>query len=1839
MRPLQAVVAICLVLSISAHPENIEDVKELPQSKEPVVEAEESEPQARKERCTTCTGSVKLGFKPNDVLAALQAIPGAEIHTQSSYESCTSDKGCAGLKVKDGRVIEKFGNVDAFKAAAAADSGNEFTFHAGGALGNVFEGGIPDGGPFWWMNQNSPFKAGAAGGNFEKFSKSSSSFTSSGSGAAGAAPLLGGAVVDIAANPFLNGAFAAGADGKPQVQSSSFESSSFSTSSKGDVDLTKNPFLNGGIKFGQTGFAAQGGFGAGGAQFGAGATGAGAQSGQGSGQFGASQSQSAFSAASNNAFGAQGNQGFNAGAGNSGSSGSGQGAFGGQFSGASYNAASKFGSAGYTGSSPSPFTASTAGSNVNLIQNSQKASEFDFEQQQQTQQNIDEAFQSTGNVHAHEHSGGELQQTCSGQGYVCVHKAQCNNGVVNMNGAGVLQARTQKQYCNTKTEICCRIEVPALSGAGSLQGSLGVGSATFQGSGSQGSGLFVSGQASQAGQSAQSGQSGQGFGAGQSGSAFGQGTTAFNAQGQGTTAFNAQGQGQSSFESSRGQSAFESGRGQSAFESGQSGRGQSAFESGQSGRGQSAFESGRGQSASESGRGQSGFDSRGQGAFERGRGTQSTFESRGQSTFESGRGTAFDSRGQSAFGAGRDQGTFGSGRDQGAFGTGQTTFRETQTSTTFGANNFGSSNGGNRGTFGQGTQTNQGAGAFEGSATFGAGQGGSGTGSFGSNTGSSSFGAQGTQTSSTFGSNTNTNTNRGTGFESGFGTNKFGASGTFGTGFSTVAPATSGNRFGTNNQVFKTSQTNFVETDSFSAGSEVAGVFRPGAGPGLKPGLPYLPPVDSVNQPTIISSTAVPAIVTTQRPFTTVRPTTPKPYLPPVPSTNAPGYLPPVQGDSSNYNPSVVNPPRPPTYTEGGILLDQNRQPAINNPATPAGCAAALKCTPIEFCTAEGVISNTTVVLTRDQEAYRVPLTDCKDLQSGQIGKCCRDPLYTDPWPTNQLGKWVPGVFGGNDGKYVPDSKGSGSNNPRLTVTARPDQTRPVTGGVLLNNYRPKPTTPTFGPNQVTPGFPSSTVSTTSFGQKGQFEVRRQGQAGQGSVTQFSQGGQGQYSQGGQGQFSQGGQGQFSQGGQGQFGIGSQGQIGIQQGGATQTAQGTQFTSNTQTFGQKGQGQVVSQGQGSYVEQGEGGFGVGGRGQYAVGGQGQLEIGGGGAQGQFTQVQGQKTFGQTFSQGQGQNSQGFGVVRGQGQAVSQGAGFGVTQGQGQAVSQGAGFGISVGQGGSESGFGISGGFGTGLVQGQGQGVRQGFGSGLSQGFGQAIVAGEGQTSASEVYRVFLTQYGGSGQCGVLNGQKPYGNRNDLEVDFAEIPWQAMVLLQTNRSLLCGGVITRPDVVLTSASCVEGLEAKNVLIKGGEWKLGVDDEPLPFQIVQVKTIIKHPFYKSGSLKNDAAILVLTENLRLAKNIYPICLPRAEETLDAFYNGAGECIVTGWGKQVLQAHLSGSIMHSVNISLLNPGECQAKLSSDYPHLLEQYEQESCACGQPLNPNNNVCKVDIGSALACTTDNTHYVLRGLYSWDSGCQTGNQLAAFYKFDLEWYEWAIGLIESTRFAKFAIGSKITQNRFSSQIKGSTTQFSGSSQYSGVKGAVKGSAGAVKGFKGTGIQESGARFQGSTATATATTGSGFQGGFGAGQFQGSGAAQEFGSGQFGFSQFGSSSKFSEGAAGTGSFGAEIKGPISNTFSATYSEKKVFQTEPKIITYTTKPEIVTFTTKPEYFTFTTKPKLVTYTTKPQIITYETSGSGTNPQYVAPGVTFNPSFGEVAGLHKHNAQCKCLEKGKK
>jgi secreted trypsin-like serine protease len=89
------------------------------------------------------------------------------------------------------------------------------------------------------------------------------------------------------------------------------------------------------------------------------------------------------------------------------------------------------------------------------------------------------------------------------------------------------------------------------------------------------------------------------------------------------------------------------------------------------------------------------------------------------------------------------------------------------------------------------------------------------------------------------------------------------------------------------------------------------------------------------------------------------------------------------------------------------------------------------------------------------------------------------------------------------------------------------------------------------------------------------------------------------------------------------------------------------------------------------------------------------------------------------------------------------------------------------------------------------------------------------------------------------------------------------------------------------------------VKGGEYKLGVDDEPRTFQIVPVKKITMHPEYFTGSLQNDIAVLHMAENFRTSENIAPLCIPDKPETEQNLYgNSEYKCITTGWGKQVLQ-----------------------------------------------------------------------------------------------------------------------------------------------------------------------------------------------------------------------------------------------------------------------------------------------------------------------------------------------------
>ncbi|CAB0039459.1 unnamed protein product [Trichogramma brassicae] len=250
------------------------------------------------------------------------------------------------------------------------------------------------------------------------------------------------------------------------------------------------------------------------------------------------------------------------------------------------------------------------------------------------------------------------------------------------------------------------------------------------------------------------------------------------------------------------------------------------------------------------------------------------------------------------------------------------------------------------------------------------------------------------------------------------------------------------------------------------------------------------------------------------------------------------------------------------------------------------------------------------------------------------------------------------------------------------------------------------------------------------------------------------------------------------------------------------------------------------------------------------------------------------------------------------------------------------------------------------------------------------------------------------QCGLVNKVQSQYALHDVEVPFGMIPWQAMILSNSEKKLLCSGAIIAPNVVLTSAHCVYGREASDVSAKSGEWKLGYElkhEEPLPFEVINVQKIVTHPNYRHGSSSHDMAMLVLEKNFHLDQHVDTICLPQKPL---AFEPAQRRCISTGWGKTIMQIHVAGALMNKLDVELMSPYDCQKRLEgAESPLEID----DSLVCVKAQRQSNNMCQVDVGGPLACDRGDGFYELVGVYSQDTGCLPTNQVATFAVVDYQW--------------------------------------------------------------------------------------------------------------------------------------------------------------------------------------------------------------------------------------------------
>lgn len=123
----------------------------------------------------------------------------------------------------------------------------------------------------------------------------------------------------------------------------------------------------------------------------------------------------------------------------------------------------------------------------------------------------------------------------------------------------------------------------------------------------------------------------------------------------------------------------------------------------------------------------------------------------------------------------------------------------------------------------------------------------------------------------------------------------------------------------------------------------------------------------------------------------------------------------------------------------------------------------------------------------------------------------------------------------------------------------------------------------------------------------------------------------------------------------------------------------------------------------------------------------------------------------------------------------------------------------------------------------------------------------------------------------------------------------MILRESTKSLLCGGIIIKKNFVLTAGDCVAGHKTIDVLTKGGEWKLGSDEEGKDYQIVRLKSITFHPDFNFTKQAHNLAILHLERDYKFDQHIQQLCLDERETVPSP----EDYCVVTGWGQEALKS----------------------------------------------------------------------------------------------------------------------------------------------------------------------------------------------------------------------------------------------------------------------------------------------------------------------------------------------------
>jgi len=207
------------------------------------------------------------------------------------------------------------------------------------------------------------------------------------------------------------------------------------------------------------------------------------------------------------------------------------------------------------------------------------------------------------------------------------------------------------------------------------------------------------------------------------------------------------------------------------------------------------------------------------------------------------------------------------------------------------------------------------------------------------------------------------------------------------------------------------------------------------------------------------------------------------------------------------------------------------------------------------------------------------------------------------------------------------------------------------------------------------------------------------------------------------------------------------------------------------------------------------------------------------------------------------------------------------------------------------------------------------------------------------------------------------------VALEQVPWQALVYVESDNRL-CGGAIIDRSWIVTAAHCVDGFSGAQIDSHVGITKFSSRSEQTSVDVVEV---IVHPQWDAEVYRNDIALLRLGTPVTLGSGVNSIALPAGLDP--ASWPPVGTtATISGWGATEYNGPASSTLLAADVTVLGGPQDDGCGLyGSNFDAAVE-------LCAGTTDASVDACQGDSGSPLVVSVGTTP-VLAGLTSVGFEC------------------------------------------------------------------------------------------------------------------------------------------------------------------------------------------------------------------------------------------------------------------